>query len=725
MKTLLLLFLFFLTSPGYLSAQNFDWARQKRGENILSAKGESIVLDAAANVYSTGSFLGTVDFDPGTGIFNMGSFSVENAYISKLDSAGNFIWSKQFGGTLNTTYVRGKAITLDAAGNIYVTGEFSSKVDFDPGSGQGVLDASIKRNAFVCKFTANGNFVWVRQLGESGSATGTSITTDAAGNVYSTGYFEDMGDFDPGPGVFQLSGSDNTCYISKLDASGNFVWAKQLGGGILGGVDVDMSIAQDAAGNIIVGGSFFGSSDFDPGPAVQTLSAGNTGARDIFIIKLNPAGNLTWLRQMGGNEGDYCLSLSVDVSGNIYTTGYFNGSADFDPGQGTYTLVADINNYAGYISKLDANGNFVWAKPLEGNGTVAGLSISLDNASNVYTTGHFVGTADFDPGLPINNLSAAGIDDIFISKLDLNGSFVWAVRMGGVGSAVKGMSSALDAVGNVFTTGQFGGAIDFDPGTGIHNLISVGGENIFVSKLSHCTNGTFANLNVVACSSYLLNGQNYTSSGTYTQTLTNTSGCDSIITLNLTINQVKQKSDVIACINYSWNGQQFTSSGSYSDTLVAANGCDSIILLNLTITKPVSETIEMEICPGKSFEGHSTTGVYTQHFIAAGGCDSTRTVKLTVSNNCPLFNIPTAFTPNGDDQNELFKPTINQDVKEYSFVIFNRYGQRVFETQVYPFGWDGRFNGKEQPVGSYIYFINYKTGNNQPVLRKGTFLLVR
>src|SRR5690606_29098604 len=118
---------------------------------------------------------------------------------------------------------------------------------------------------------------------------------------------------------------------------------------------------------------------------------------DIFVSKLDPNGNFLWAKQMGGTDNDQGISITVDTSGNIYTTGIFRNTVDFDPGAGVYNLTAVVGNDI-FISKLDANGNFLWAKQMGSGGNTRSNSIVLDTNGNIYTTGIFQSTADFDPG---------------------------------------------------------------------------------------------------------------------------------------------------------------------------------------------------------------------------------------------------------------------------------------------------------------------------------------
>jgi hypothetical protein len=328
------------------------------------------------------------------------------------------------------------------------------------------------------------NFLWAKQMGSTTQEIGYDVAVDASGNVYTTGYFSGIADFNPGAGVYNLtSNGDFDIFVSKLDASGNFVWAKQMGST---SYDVGQSITTDSNGDVYVTGYFKGTVDFDPNVGVYNLTS-LSGGEDIFICKLSAAGNLIWAKQMGGSNPDYANAIAVDDSGNVYTTGDFWGTADFDPGTGTCNFTS-AGLYDMFVSKLDADGNFVWAKQMGGSSYEAGISLALDHNRNVYITGHFKETADFDPGTSTYNLTSIGDYDIFVTKLDASGNFLWAKQMGGIGYD-EGNSIAVDGSGNVYLTGDFKETADFNSGTGVQVLISAGDADIFISKLD--TYGNF------------------------------------------------------------------------------------------------------------------------------------------------------------------------------------------------------------------------------------------
>ena len=463
------------------SSGNLVWAKSFGGSS--SDEGKSIAVDSSGNVYTTGSFNGTVDFDPGAGSTNLASAGSTDVFVSKLDSAGDLVWAKSFGGS-SEDY--GRSIAVDSSGNVYTTGSYNDTADFDPGAGTSNLNGNNMDDVFVSKLNSVGNFVWAKRFAGISSDVGYSIAVDSSGNVYTTGNFFFTVDFDPGAGSTELTSAGNSdVFVSKLDSSGNFIWAKSFGGS---SSHVGFSIAVDGSGNVYTTGFFVSTADFDPGAGTTNLTS--IGNADVFVSKLDSAGNLVWAKSFGGTSADIGRSIKVDSSGNVYTTGSFNGTVDFDPGAGS-TNLASAGSTDVFVSKLDSAGDLVWAKSFGGSSEDYGRSIAVDSSGNVYTTGSYNDTADFDPGAGTSNLNGNNMDDVFVSKLNSVGNFVWAKRFAGISSDV-GYSIAVDSSGNVYTTGNFFFTVDFDPGAGSTELTSAGNSDVFVSKLDSSGNFIWA-----------------------------------------------------------------------------------------------------------------------------------------------------------------------------------------------------------------------------------------
>jgi Beta-propeller repeat len=235
---------------------------------------------------------------------------------------------------------------------------------------------------------------WAKGVGGTSSTFGASIGIDALKNVYTTGQFNGTTDFNPGTGTFSLpSAGGSDIFISKLDANGNFVWANRIGSA---GADYGYAIAVDGSGNQYITGAFNGTVDFNPGAGTANLTSG--GVADIFILKLDAAGIFQWAQKIGSTGADEGNSITIDPSGDILLTGLFTGTVDFDPSAVGTTNLVSLGNNDIFITKFNASGNFVWAKGIGNTGFDRGNSIKTDLSGNVYTTGTFVGTVDFDPG---------------------------------------------------------------------------------------------------------------------------------------------------------------------------------------------------------------------------------------------------------------------------------------------------------------------------------------
>jgi len=451
-----------------------NWGDQIGGTGYDYAS--SMAVDNLGNVYTTGMFRNTVDFDPGSGTTNLVSSGVEDCFVLKTDANGQLVWAVSVGSTGQDI---GNEVALDANGYIYVVGSYTGTVDFDPGSGTSSLTSQTGTSSFVLKLTPAGNFDWARSIGSNLGTTGEGLSVDAQGTVHMAGNFSGTGDLDPGAGtVTAITTGNIDIYLIELDSAGIYQWGIDFGGS---SVDGCAAITQDVSGDIYMTGYFSGACDFDPTASTTSLSA--TGV-DAFVTKYSTSGGLTWAKKLGGGGTDGAADIAVDFTGNVFTTGYFDGTADFDPGAGTVTFTAATGISDAFVSCLTTTGAYSWAAQMGGTSVDAGQAIALDVTGNVYTTGRFSGTADFDPSATTNSLTSAGTYDVFVSKLSSTGTFVWAAKMGGSNNDV-GNSVGLDATNNVFVTGYFAGTADLDPqpATSVP-YTSNGQDDMFLVKLS-------------------------------------------------------------------------------------------------------------------------------------------------------------------------------------------------------------------------------------------------
>jgi len=378
-----------------------------------------------------------------------------------------------------------QSISLDSLGNIYTIGIFQETVDFDPGMETASLSSSGGFDVFVQKMDASGNFIWAKSFGSAHDDYGRAISVDGSGNVYIAGSFYGTIDFDPGEDISNLTSTDNNNIFVQKMDSSGNFLWARSFGNT--NYDKNISICADASGNVYTRGDFGGVADFDPG--VETSNLTSLGDWDIFVQKMDASGNFLWARSFGSSHDDSAHSMGIDISGNVYTVGNFYGTLDFDPEDGTAEFTS-IGSYDAFVQKMDPSGHFLWAKTFGGSGYDHGQSISVDSFGNVYSIGHFQNTIDFDTGAGLTNLTSSGGYDVFVQKMDDSGNILWAKSYGGTAHDYA-YSISVDSLGNVYSTGTFSGIVDFDPGAGTTNIFS-SNSSIFVQKLDASGNFLWA-----------------------------------------------------------------------------------------------------------------------------------------------------------------------------------------------------------------------------------------
>jgi uncharacterized repeat protein (TIGR01451 family) len=260
--------------------------------------------------------------------------------------------------------------------------------------------------------------MWETHFGDLFQNQVDAIGTDANGNIIASGYFGTTVDFDPGPGVFNLTSqatpaSYTDMFVQKLSPSGNLIWVKQISGN--NGEDVsDMAI--DSMGNILITGAFYDTVDFDPGAGVQSLIS--MGFNDGFILKMDASGNCLWVKRMANENSDWISAVTLDAEGNVYAACKLEGTIDVDPGPGVVEL-SEGTNIEQILIRLNSDGEFVWGKKLESNAVMTGIaSLTIDETRSIYAAGNYRLSCDFDLGPAMHCLSTPYTlqNDVFIAK---------------------------------------------------------------------------------------------------------------------------------------------------------------------------------------------------------------------------------------------------------------------------------------------------------------------
>jgi len=484
----------------HTQAATTEWAKSFGGED--DDQPYATAVDGNGNLFVLTQFKYTCDFDPHTyKTANVTPTSLmASVAVSKYDANGNFIWVKSF--SINTpnggTFYAGTMV-LDKAGNVYFGGNFSGTTDFNPDplvvanlTPQPVTHSnpdydSGNADGFVCKLDNNGNFVWVKQFLGDLNQDVLKISVDDASNVFvsaiSAGLTGIQADFNPDPtdtAIFTNT-SNESQYIVKLDAAGNYVWAKQLQGT---GDKYCYGIKTDTDGNLYLGGHFLNKIYPDPSKTT-TYHTAPEGTTDLFFIKWDANGNYVWSKSFGGTSYDVFGSLEIEPATNsIYISGDFFGTVDFNMNPSNKKILSTTGNNDGFLAKYDAAGNCEWAKQIGGAGQDKVQLISLDALGNVFIGGQFAKTINFDAGVSNVSFTSAGNSDAFIAKLDNKGNFKWAKQIGGLGWDWTGGIGAIRD-GNVFATGVF----TFDASIGFTGepLTAVGGREVWMFKSSLTT----------------------------------------------------------------------------------------------------------------------------------------------------------------------------------------------------------------------------------------------
>ena len=283
------------------------------------------------------------------------------------------------------------------------------------------------------------------------------------GNVFVTGSFHEAVDFGGGP---LTSAGDSDLFVAKLNAAGDYVWAKRFGDAAY---QAGLVMAVDGAGNVLMTGQFGGAVDFGGGPITTA------GSHGLYVAKLDASGDHVWSKPVGDSGiatgiPANTITVAAGSTEEVVFTGSFDETADF----GGASLVS-AGGQDLFAAKLDATGRHVFSRR-EGDGSnQTGLAVAVDGAGNMLLTGRFDGAVDFGGG----PLASVGSLDIFLVKLNTNGGLLWSKRFGDTADQ-HGIGVATDKAGNVLLTGMFSGTVDFGNGP----LVSAGGSDIFVAKFS-------------------------------------------------------------------------------------------------------------------------------------------------------------------------------------------------------------------------------------------------
>jgi len=427
---------------GFLSQINSD-------DNILST---SIITDDAGNIYLTGSFDGTAEFGNDISLTSNGRSDI---FVAKYNSLGQCQWATGFGGIRND---QAQDISLDDDGNIFIVGTFYETVLF----GQTELQSNGFNDIFLSKLDPTGTALWAIKAGGSFFDKGNALVLDSQGSIYITGEFSMIAFFES---TSITSNGSTDGFIAKYNSIGELLWTLGFGSS---GADNGYNIELESNEEPVIIGAFVNEVDFSNDVILtsQYNSTTNRYSSDMFLAQYNQVGECQWAVSGGGTGNDFGYSLFIDENDNIYSTGKFEGTANFGDMQTSSYGASDI-----FVAKYNLNDDWLFAVSAGGEDNDNSSSIALDD-NNIYITGYFASTSIFGE----LSITSIGDNDAFFAKLDKEtGDFINALRGGGE-EYDAGWAITVNASGSVYSCGHFIGVADF----GQFNSIDSDSRNAFI-----------------------------------------------------------------------------------------------------------------------------------------------------------------------------------------------------------------------------------------------------
>jgi hypothetical protein len=481
-----------------ISAQKLESAFRHAGYGQLENVG-MFKDNLGNNVIIGGYASANIDVDPSTATVTLPPPNNFGFYILKYDINGNYLGGFGIAGaSANQELIISDAAT-DVAGNFYVVGRFKGIIDFDPSPASFTVsnNSPTSGHGFIAKYDASLNLQWVHRFNNTNYSNFQNVKVDPTGKIYLSGYFWGTEDLDFGSGVTNVnSSSPGGNFVAVYTNSMNLIYHMVNVGKFNSLIEVDPS------GNVYTAGNFNTLTDFDP--TVSTFTLQSSGSDDVYLAKYSPSLTLLWAGKVGNSNFDVVTHIKIDNNNDLIYAGQYSGTVDFDPGIGSSILTTSGNEK--FLLKLNNSGNFNWVKTFSvtlPSGNMTSDAISVDQFNNIYFTGSFTGTQEFNPGSSSFTMQASGDSDAFLEKFNSAGNFQWAFRFGGPSSAfnyTQGHCTFIENSGTINMVGSMRAVTDFDPS--VYESHGITGFTAFysgyISRYNQLTTGNVAPL--YACS---------------------------------------------------------------------------------------------------------------------------------------------------------------------------------------------------------------------------------
>ncbi len=738
-RTCFLLLCFFI-SAGSIQAQNgcfeIHWEENYGGS---ARDWGNTIIGTSDGGYAMAGYSRSSDIDVSA---NNGDWDF---WIIRIDEAGNLLWEKNYGGTLND---EATSIQQTVDGGFVVAGATFSN-DGDVGNNNGEEDF------WIIKLDASGNLQWEQTYGGNLVDRAESIKQTADGGYFVAGFSASQnGDVSNNFGNFDF-------WLIRLDSGGNLLWENNYGGS---GPDWAFELEIDDDGNVIMAGSTISNDN-------EILD--NNGFYDYWVVKADATnGDLIWSKNFGGSGEDrsYFIKKAPD------NTFYISGSS--------YSSNADVSGNFGssdfWIVKIDTDGNLLWEKNLGGQGSEWAWALELTDDLGIVAVGR--SNTNNATGYVSNN---NGSNDFWLVKLSEFGVLEWENNFGGSNSEVP--YSIVKTADGGFIIGGYSESSDFDVEDNYGDWdywvlklrpreieLNLGNDTTLCTAETHLLDAgvgedaSYQWQDASADSTFLI-----TEEGMYQVTVT-AGECvleDSLFASYIDIEAVDLGPDTAFCFSeiepyfldasvpdadaYLWSNGSTDSTltilqgGRYS-VAVDILGCISTDTIDISFNNPqVDLGRDTFKCEGEPLtlsafypdaeylwsDGSTDrklivfdTGTYSV-IVDLNGCIETDTIHVGLCEKAgdPCLLFPNAFTPNGDGLNDDFRPVAYCRFDTYRFLIYNRWGEKLFITDNTNEGWNGFYKNQKPIKGVYTYIAEYEYQLNGETIRetvRGVFALV-
>lgn len=731
----------------YTSSGNYVWAMATGSASVFEY-GTAIAADANGNIYAAGRFHGIIDVDPSPNIYPLDASTGKTCFLAKYSPTGQLIRAFNFGGN-GDNFIRG--IKIDPNGYVYTTGYFQGlNVDFDPSPNTHLLNAIGGNDLYLAKYDTAFDLQFAFRIGSAGMDESHDLDLDAYNNIYITGYVGGPSVFDPVTSqIIPAAGSGLDAFVAKYNSSGQYQWAKILGGQ---GTDMGREIVVEGS-SVYFAGEFENTVDFDASASVANLTS--SGAADVFVARYDLNGNYQCAFSVGSwgieaNEG-----LAIDNASHIYIAGAFsNSNIDFDPSANS-SLFLSSNGLADiHLAKYswDSCGNIPIHSPspptfcnlsASFNNSVTGCKTVLLTANTANASGNVNYNWDFGDG------STASGNPVTHTYTNAG---TYTIRL----IATDSLNCADTTTSTInFTTAK----ADFS----ISNDTICLGQKVQFNNLSSGQGNLsyfwdFGDGNVSSASSP---SHVYPNTGTFTVSLIVDDGnlCPDTMKRQISVGEKSVYEETVAICkdsSFLFGDQWIDSAGVYTETFSGSAGCDSVVILTVYVNTPLNVSFShTPVIPVMNEPTHfNNTSANTNRYLWEFGDGDTSTeinpvhqypvsgtyyVCLTGWNpdGCegkfcksvsaevsPAIDVPAAFSPNGDGANDILFVR-GGGIKEFSLKIYNRWGQMIFETRDLKTGWDGTYKGQHQDMETVAYILQGVLITGETVQKQGNITIIR